>query len=147
MERTVEWYIHKLRQLKKVETRIRFQDRPMPPGRTLIWGQFFSTRSWDDPGVRYPLRVLTTMDRERRKEVFEEYLSWVYFQYYRENGLSVANLYDPALLALLGLPPTATTADIKRRFRTLAKRYHPDHGGESERFIELMDTYEKLLGR
>ena len=147
MERSTEWYIRKLRQLKKVEIRIRFQDRPMPPGRTLIWDQFFSTRTWDDPQVRYPLHVLVTMDRERRKEVFEEYLSWVYFQYYRENGLSAANLYDPALLALLGLPPAATTADIKRRFRTLANRYHPDHGGESERFIELMDTYEKLLGR
>ena len=91
--------------------------------------------------------MLVDLDREQRKEVFEEYFSWIYFQYYRENGLSVTNLYDPQLLSLLGLAPGATTQDIKRRFRTLAKRYHPDHGGESERFIELMDTYEKLLGR
>jgi hypothetical protein len=147
MERTAEWYIHKLRQLKKVEARIRFGDQPVPPGRTLIWNQFFSTRTWDDVQVRYPLCMLVGLDRERRKEVFEEYLSWVYFQYYRENGLTVTNLYDPRLLSLLGLPPGATTQDIKRRFRTLAKRYHPDHGGESARFIELMDAYEKLLGR
>jgi len=147
MGHPTEWYIHKLRQLKKLEVRIRFEHRPMPPGRTLIWNQFFSTKTWDDPEVRYPLRVLVDLDREQRKEVFEEYFSWIYFQYYRENGLSVTNLYDPQLLSLLGLAPGATTQDIKRRFRTLAKRYHPDHGGESERFIELMDTYEKLLGR
>lgn len=146
MEHSERWYVHKLRQLKRLEIKIRFQNQPVPPGHTLIWNQFFSTKTWDDSQVKYPLRVLVTLDREQRTEVFQEYLSWIYFQYYRENGLSVTNLYDPGLLSLLGLPPGATTQDIKRRFRTLAKRYHPDHGGESEQFIELMDTYEKLLG-
>jgi DnaJ-class molecular chaperone len=35
-------------------------------------------------------------------------------------------------------------AEIKKRFRELAKQYHPDLGGESERFIDLMDVYEEL---
>jgi DnaJ-domain-containing protein 1 len=31
-------------------------------------------------------------------------------------------------LAALGLPPNATRQQIKRRYRALAKRYHPDRG-------------------
>jgi curved DNA-binding protein CbpA len=34
--------------------------------------------------------------------------------------------------------------DIKRRFRELALKYHPDRGGDSEKFIEILDVYKKL---
>jgi curved DNA-binding protein CbpA len=53
-------------------------------------------------------------------------------------------VYDAELLAQLGLPPHAGMAEIIQRFRTLAKQYHPDHGGESAQFIDLMATYERL---
>ncbi|HLB45697.1 MAG TPA: J domain-containing protein [Anaerolineales bacterium] len=53
-------------------------------------------------------------------------------------------VYDPQLLSLLGSSPQADIAEIKKRFRDLAKRYHPDLGGDGEKFIELMETYERL---
>lgn len=46
----------------------------------------------------------------------------------------------------MGLPPDATTGTIKSKFRELAKKYHPDLGGDSGKFIELMNTYRKLIG-
>jgi len=135
---------HKLRQLKKLEVKIRFRGQPLPPNRTLVWDEFFSTKNADHPSVRYPMSQLCQMDRPQRKEVFGEYFYWVYFQYFKENGLNPTNAYDPGLLSLLGLPPYAGLPEIKSKFRTLAKKYHPDHGGDAARFIEVMEIYERL---
>jgi hypothetical protein len=137
----------KLRQLKKLEIGLRFRYRPVPEKPDRVWDSFFSTRGQARPAVRYPLPRLSQMSREEQKQVFEEYFYWVYFRYYQENGLTADNLHDPQLLALLGLPPYAGLADIKKRFRELAKRHHPDHGGDSDKFIELMQVYEKLTGQ
>ena len=137
----------KLRQLKKLEIGLRFRHRPAPENPDLVWDSFFSTRGQARPAVRYPLPRLSQMSREEQKQVFEEYFYWVYFRYYQENGLTADNVHDPQLLALLGLPPYAGLADIKKRFRELAKRHHPDHGGDSDKFIELMQVYEKLTGQ
>jgi hypothetical protein len=137
----------KLRHLKKLELALRFRHRPPPESPVLVWNSFFSTKMQASPPVRYSLERLSQMSLEEQKQVFEEYFYWVYFRYYEENGLTADNLYDPQLLALLGLPPYATLADIKKRFRELAKRHHPDYGGDSEKFIELMQVYEKLTGQ
>ena len=137
----------KLRQLKRLELTLRFRYRPAPENPLLVWDSFFSTKAQASRGVRYPLLRLSQMSREEQKQVFEEYFYWVYFRYYEENGLTADNLHDPQLMALLGLPPYAGPADIKKRFRELAKHYHPDHGGDSEKFIELMQAYEKLTGQ
>lgn len=44
-----------------------------------------------------------------------------------------------AALAVLALPPSASQADIRRRWKVLALAHHPDRGGEVGRFqaIEL----------
>jgi curved DNA-binding protein CbpA len=68
----------------------------------------------------------------------------VYFRKYEENGLYFQELYDPSLLSVFGLSPSASPEDIKRRFRELAKKYHPDLGGSSEKMIELLEAYHKL---
>ena len=54
--------------------------------------------------------------------------------------------YPPQTLALLDLPYDSGYADIKKRFRELAKKYHPDTGGDADKFIELMRAYEALAG-
>ena len=146
MYRSATYDKRKLRQLKKLEIKIRFGGWELPPNRPLVWNEFFSTKDAGQSSVRFTLRALARMDREERKEVFAEYWSHVYLQKYRETGLSLADMYDPQLLSLLGLPPYADLQDVKRRFRTLANRHHPDHGGDAARFIELMETYEKLTG-
>ncbi len=47
-------------------------------------------------------------------------------------------------LAVLGLPANATQQQIKRRYRTLAKRYHPDRGGDREQMQRIIAAYELL---
>ncbi|TMC37978.1 MAG: J domain-containing protein [Chloroflexi bacterium] len=47
-------------------------------------------------------------------------------------------------LNVLGLPPNATPQQIKRRYRTLAKRYHPDRGGDQQQMKRIIAAYEYL---
>src|SRR3990167_4472472 len=53
------------------------------------------------------------------------------------------------LYVVLGLPPGATDADIKRAYRRLARRFHPDiNPGDrtaSMRFRQIVDAYETLI--
>jgi molecular chaperone DnaJ len=45
----------------------------------------------------------------------------------------------------LGVPQTATEADIRRAYRKLAKQHHPDaHPGSEERFKEISVAYDVL---
>jgi DnaJ-domain-containing protein 1 len=48
-------------------------------------------------------------------------------------------------LSVLGLPPTATPQQIKRRYRSLAKRYHPDKGGDQYQMQRIIAAYEFLM--
>jgi len=48
-------------------------------------------------------------------------------------------------LAVLGLPPNATRQQIKRRYRSLAKRYHPDRGGDQRQMQRIIAAYELLM--
>lgn len=45
---------------------------------------------------------------------------------------------------VLGLDKSATTADVKKAYRKLAVRHHPDKGGDSEMFKEICRAYEVL---
>ena len=135
----------KLRQLKRLEFAIRFKDRPAPENPCLVWDSYFSTKRPDAPDIKYPLARLSRLDEAGRQRAFEDYCASVYFQYFTENGLTTMGLLDPQLLALLGLPAYASPADIKKRYRELAKRYHPDHGGSKDKFIELLNAYEALM--
>lgn len=48
-------------------------------------------------------------------------------------------------LHILDLPPTASEEDIKAKYRELAKRAHPDHGGDSHHFRIIKDAYDRLI--
>ncbi len=46
---------------------------------------------------------------------------------------------------VLGVPPDASTAEVKRAYRLLVKRNHPDAGeGSVARFLEIQAAYETL---
>lgn len=47
-------------------------------------------------------------------------------------------------LRVLGLPPNATPQQIKRRYRALAKRHHPDRGGDQKEMQRIIAAYECL---
>ena len=38
---------------------------------------------------------------------------------------------------ILGLEPDVDASEIRRAFRTLAKRHHPDEGGDEELFKQI----------
>ncbi len=146
----------KLRKLKKLEIKIRFGssgsaanlnvDSVMKSNRIkLVWEEFFSIGGEGRAVVKYKLEDVAAMTRDEYKNVLDEFFFNVYYRYYTENGISAAQLYDPELLGWMGLAPDASAADIKRRFRELAKKYHPDTGGDGKKFIELMENYNKLM--
>jgi molecular chaperone DnaJ len=45
---------------------------------------------------------------------------------------------------LLGVGKNATKDEIKKAFRALAHKYHPDKGGEAEKFKEINEAYSVL---
>ena len=130
-----------------METTVRFRNVPEAEHRRLVWHVYFSTRSPHDLSVKFSLALLQKKNHDELKAIYAEYFYQVYFQYVRERGLSLAYVYDPGLLALLGLPPHAELEEIKKRYRELARQYHPDLGGDSEQFIQLVDLYGKVTGQ
>jgi DnaJ-domain-containing protein 1 len=48
-------------------------------------------------------------------------------------------------LGVLGLPPNATRQQIKRRYRALAKKHHPDRGGDQQEMRRIIAAYELLM--
>jgi len=135
----------KVRKLKHFEEKIRFGGNPATGN--LVWNRFFDLQESGNRQAKYSLQDLSFMSPEDYKRVVAEYMAFVYYEICQAEGLvGLGRHYDPEALGKLGLPPYSTEQDIKRRFRELAKQYHPDAGGDAGMFIELMDQYKKLTG-
>jgi hypothetical protein len=52
---------------------------------------------------------------------------------------------QPTDLATFGLTRSCTTDDVRRAFRALALRHHPDRGGVADEFAEMTAAYQRLL--
>lgn len=138
---------HKLRSLKKMEDKIRFAHISDTTPKKYVWDDYFSTKSVNDLTIKYPICKLLNFDKQALKEVFEEYFYTVYFHMYKDMGLSFDEIQDPNIFSFFGLAPGASVDEIKKRFKELAKKYHPDHGGSNEKMIKLLDSYHKLVNR
>jgi curved DNA-binding protein len=47
---------------------------------------------------------------------------------------------------ILGVTPSSTKEEIKKRYRLLAKKNHPDVGGDVDTFRSIQEAYENLYG-
>ena len=45
---------------------------------------------------------------------------------------------------ILGLSENASNIEIKKAYRLLAKKYHPDTGGEKDKFLAIQQSWEIL---
>lgn len=145
----------KIRKLKKLEIKIRFgnieyQDNfkgtlSKSHNPDLVWNEFFDLHEEHVSKSKYPIKELASMDKEEFKNVISEFFFNVYWKFYKENGMINISVYNPDMLNQMGLPFNADSNDIKKRFKELAKKYHPDTGGDDNKFIELMENYEKLM--
>lgn len=50
----------------------------------------------------------------------------------------------PDYYKTLGVSKDASDAEIKKAFRKLAQKHHPDAGGDEEKFKEINEAYEVL---
>lgn len=146
----------KIRNLKKVELKIRFHIEDFSESNSrlnilskqcnirLVWDDFFDLHENTSRKVRYPLKKLISLSKDDLKDIISEFYYGVYYQFYKDNGMLDMSFYNPDILAQLGLPFDADTAAVKKRFRELAKLYHPDTGGDGAKFIELIERFESL---
>lgn len=47
-------------------------------------------------------------------------------------------------LSKLGLNELPTEAELKKRYRQICLRHHPDTGGDTKRFVSLKKDYESV---
>lgn len=113
---------------------------------SLVWNRFFDLKenTSQKSKARYSICDLEGMDKDAIKDIIEEYWFHVYYEIYKEKGIPVYEAQDPKLLAYLGLPYNADSTCVKKRFRELIKKYHPDAGGDTEKFLELMDMADNI---
>ena len=72
----------------------------------------------------------------------------------RLHSIANSGIRRKMALAILDLGPAATEEDIKKSYRSLVKKYHPDRNLDkndaereafAQRFIEIQDAYEELI--
>jgi hypothetical protein len=134
----------RVRKLKRFEKTIRVQniiDDDVP----LVWDKFFDLHDIPSGKAMYSITDLSKMSREEYKLIVDDFFARVYYEIYAFKGFTDEAVYDTDLLAKLDLSPIAGHADVKKRFRELAKMHHPDVGGDAAKFIDLMTLYKKLV--
>ncbi|BCN30762.1 J domain-containing protein [Anaeromicropila herbilytica] len=143
----------KLRELKKLEIKVRFPNYDIQKNNKkkandyknieLVWDKFFSLKDIGTKNVKYSINQLSSMNKDEFKNVINEYFYHVYYCCYK-GGITDHSFIDEAILSQLGLTINADSSEIKRQFKELVKIYHPDNGGDPDKFAELIERYKDL---
>ena len=64
---------------------------------------------------------------------------------YHAERRSFADAWRPECFVVLGVPADATPKDVKKAFKKLAKKFHPDAGGDPEEFKAVYAAYETAM--
>lgn len=56
-----------------------------------------------------------------------------------------AKQHTPGSLRSLGLEMPCTESEVKRAYRTLAEKMHPDRGGDRRQFLLLQSQFEEAI--
>lgn len=140
----------KIRELKKLEIKLREKNNHSNndgskhvniQNSDLIWNKYFNEKSKES---KYNIQELLRMSKEEFKDVITEYFYYLYHSLYQESGLADESYIDIELLTSLGLPIYTDYNELKRKFRELAKKNHPDNGGDRQKFIELMEQFKNI---
>lgn len=142
-----------IRRLKKLELMTRygfskeFLDKNASSGfidkLPLVWKEFFDLNNCV-PNSRYSFNRMKLMDKDQIKQVIGEFWFMVYYKMYCEHGTQIVDIQAPELLSYLGLPFDADQTAVRKRFRELCKEWHPDEGGDPEKFMELIRMKERF---
>ena len=124
----------KLRQLRALETKVRFQNQPREAS-LYLWNAFFDLSGKRQ--VRYSTKSLVSMSREEFHSVVDEYLAYVYG--------SMDGSYHLDLSKPSSFMKEEDVEAMKKKFRALVKQYHPDAGGDPEKFMQVMREYHDFL--
>ena len=133
-----------LRKYRRLEQELRADSGGKSTRMPLVWDVFFDLRDLGKGTAKYNLQALTAMNREAYQKVIGEYWAFVYQALNQEIDFQAVR-FDADILLRWNLPADADADAVKQRFRTLAKRHHPDTGGDADSFIALMREYKTLL--
>lgn len=100
----------------------------------------------DNPDV---VRLWAKMTPESRAERIEDLRTAILHTEVRRTTSEREDEQESRLLAyeVLGLTPSASWSDVKKRYRDLAAKHHPDQGGDALIFMGLQKAYRLLENR
>jgi hypothetical protein len=100
----------------------------------------------EDPNV---VRMWAQMDPEVRAERIEDLRAALKLTERRRTTTRWEDEKESAVLAyeVLGLSSSATWVDVRKAYRDLAAKYHPDQGGDEKLFKAIQKAYKLLEGR
>ena len=101
-------------------------------------------RKYRESTITEEEKIVIKIEREKIKKELEEEIRkhGDPFKEFREKFGLKTNNYE-----VLGLEKTASKEEIKKAYRNLCKKHHPDVGGDVEKFREINQSYERLIAK
>lgn len=100
-------------------------------------------------------RKSSNQSRQSKQSLEDEFEQWLRAWGYGTYTTSGTNTYTQSNLApqflkphlqILGLDWPTTLQEVKQAYRQLAKKFHPDVGGDADKFIQIDQSYNVVAG-